>query len=548
MNKIFRTLFVSVVSAGLALGLTVAPANAAPINPGTVSVSRGYSLQDGSFSVYSGEQISVYSRYVINTATVDTGETLTFAATGDITGLSTTWNHSTNGQPSNSSASTFTVPTPKPSEISLTVTKTFSASSSTTMHYLPTVTASNGAFTFQDQYTSISVTVSQITNGYTAKLGDETLNYNLDVCVDLALVEPNDSIELTATLSQTVSNTFGSTFWSTNSGNLNAISPQTDLQRTIPNPEPTLLKAFLYRSFSGLTAGTNYVFSADIKKAGASVTLASCPSQGGGGYTPPPPLFSLGGASVSGTFTVGQVITATPNSWSRTSGGEVVTITSSYDWLVCSQAQAASTTNPAQVPCIQGNNLDFILANGTSIGQGGAPGSRYQQSSLTITQPLLDALTGKYLLVVVSGQATSPTARSNVFMQTCGPISAGTSCSVAFGTAPPPAAPPAAPPALASQTPPAAVPAAVKAKKKLNIPAKAASGLAVKVTASGGCKVKPVVKTVTTKIGKKKVKTKVTTGYTVTMGKKGTTCTITQSNSGDASYDALNSVTTVTAS
>ena len=147
MNKIFRTLFVSVVSAGLALGLTVAPANAAPINPGTVSVSRGYSLQDGSFSVYSGEQISVYSRYVINTATVDTGETLTFAATGDITGLSTTWNHSTNGQPSNSSASTFTVPTPKPSEISLTVTKTFSASSSTTMHYLPTVTASNGAFT-----------------------------------------------------------------------------------------------------------------------------------------------------------------------------------------------------------------------------------------------------------------------------------------------------------------------------------------------------------------------------------------------------------------
>ena len=71
------------------------------------------------------------------------------------------------------------------------------------------------------------------------------------------------------------------------------------------------------------------------------------------------------------------------------------------------------------------------------------------------------------------------------------------------------------------------------------------------MTVSGACKVKPVIKKVTTKVkvGKKtkKVKTKVITKYTVTMGKKkGATCTITQFNAGDATYAALNSVSVVT--
>jgi hypothetical protein len=67
------------------------------------------------------------------------------------------------------------------------------------------------------------------------------------------------------------------------------------------------------------------------------------------------------------------------------------------------------------------------------------------------------------------------------------------------------------------------------------------------VTVAGGCKVKPVVKTTKTKVGKKTVKTKTTTAYTVTMGKKkGSTCTITQANAGDATYAPLNSVSAVT--
>jgi hypothetical protein len=102
-------------------------------------------------------------------------------------------------------------------------------------------------------------------------------------------------------------------------------------------------------------------------------------------------------------------------------------------------------------------------------------------------------------------------------------------------------------PTLTAQTAPATVPATIKPKKKLKITAKSSAGLPVKVTVAGGCKVKPVVKTTKTKVGKKTVKTKTVTAYTVTMGKKKrSTCTITQANAGDATFAPLNSVSTVT--
>lgn len=102
-------------------------------------------------------------------------------------------------------------------------------------------------------------------------------------------------------------------------------------------------------------------------------------------------------------------------------------------------------------------------------------------------------------------------------------------------------------PTQTAQTAPATVPATIKPKKKLKIGAKSSAGLPVTVTVAGGCKVKPVVKTTKTKVGKKTVKTKTTTAYTVTMGKKkGSTCTITQANAGDATYAPLNSVSAVT--
>ena len=113
--------------------------------------------------------------------------------------------------------------------------------------------------------------------------------------------------------------------------------------------------------------------------------------------------------------------------------------------------------------------------------------------------------------------------------------------------APAPSQTTAATPTLTAQTAPATVPATIKPKKKVKIGAKTSAGLPVTVTVAGGCKVKPVVKTTKTKVGKKTVKTKTTTAYTVTMGKKkGATCTITQANAGDATYAPLNSVSTVT--
>ena len=263
-------------------------------------------------------------------------------------------------------------------------------------------------------------------------------------------------------------------------------------------------------------------------------------------------LYSLGGASVSGTFSDGSAITATPNQWSLTDGGATVTTTNTYDWIVCTVAQTSSTTVPANSTCYGDTNKQKILANGT-VGSFTDPGP-FTGATLTLTQTLLTGLNNKYLMVMISGQASG--ARGGVFMQTCGPISANSTCSVSVptsttggnttggsttgGTTPS---------TLTAQTAPVTPPATLKAKKKLSITAKSSAGLAVTVTVTGGCKVKPVVKTTKTKVGKKTVKTKTTTSYTVTMGKKkGTTCTITQSNPGDTTYAPLNSVSTVTIS
>jgi hypothetical protein len=280
-----------------------------------------------------------------------------------------------------------------------------------------------------------------------------------------------------------------------------------------------------------------------------------------------PSLYSLGGASVSGTFTAGSVITATPNQWSLTDGGAAVTTTDTYDWIVCTVVQTTSTTIPANSTCYGDSNKEKILANGT-VGAFQASGP-FTAATLTLTPTLLNGLNGKYLMVMINGQASG--ARGGIFMQTCGPIPATPTCSVSVapstaggtttggtttggtttggtttggtttgGTTAS---------TLIAQTAPVTPPATLNAKKKLSITAKTSVGLAVTVTATGGCKVKPVVKTTKTKVGKKTVKTKTTTAYTVTMGKKkGTTCTITQSNPGDTTYAPLNSVSTVTIS
>jgi hypothetical protein len=104
-------------------------------------------------------------------------------------------------------------------------------------------------------------------------------------------------------------------------------------------------------------------------------------------------------------------------------------------------------------------------------------------------------------------------------------------------------APAANPPA--QQSPPTAVPSVAKAKKKLTVKAKTAAGLPVVVTVSGACKVKANTKTVKTKVGKKTKKTKIVVSYSVTLGKKKSSCTINQRNSGADGIAPLNASSTV---
>jgi hypothetical protein len=553
MFNVTKRLRQAAVISVLALVATVvpsssfSPASAAPVSATGVNVTRSYDSSTGAFTVYIGESLNIYNRFSIDMSSVNTGDVLTFAESiGDVTAISLSWSHGS-GYGNGGTANTFTVPSPKPSSISLTATKTFGASANGTKRYLSDITTSGTSVTFADEYTVVSVDTVVSGSGYIAKAGDNTLSYNQNVCVDMTLVAPGDDIELTSTLTPSASSSFSAfTDWMAGSSLLNAVGPQSNLQRTIPNPEPTSLKASFQRTFSGLTTGQSYVLSSDIKKGATSVTLASCPSTGPGPQGPS--LYPLGGASVSGNLTLNSVLTATHSSWSETDGGAAITPSAlTYRWYVCNASESNSfdMNHSQNIPACFSGLASRVLADGSSVG---TSGSSYGSATLTLNQALMTALNGKYLAVMVNATGTGGIF-GNLLLPTCGAIGTASTCSVAFGTAPPVVAPAApAAPTLAPQAAPAAVPAAVKAKKKLTIPAKSAAGLPVKVTASGGCKVKPVVKTVKTKVGKKTVKSKVTTGYTVTMGKKGTSCTITQSNTGDATYDALNSVSTVTAS
>lgn len=104
-------------------------------------------------------------------------------------------------------------------------------------------------------------------------------------------------------------------------------------------------------------------------------------------------------------------------------------------------------------------------------------------------------------------------------------------------------------PVKISQTPTTTVPSIMKANKKITITAKSSAGIQVAVTARGSCKATAVTKTLVTKtkVGKKVVtkKTKVVTGYSLQVKKKGATCVVTQSNSGSDIYLPLQHSSTI---
>jgi hypothetical protein len=95
------------------------------------------------------------------------------------------------------------------------------------------------------------------------------------------------------------------------------------------------------------------------------------------------------------------------------------------------------------------------------------------------------------------------------------------------------------------QTPTTLLPATAKAKKSLKILAKTSAGLPIKVKVKGSCSVKAKTKTTVKKVGKKKVKTKNVVSYNVKLGKKGKTCTVTQTSAGNGTVPAMNSVSVI---
>jgi hypothetical protein len=93
------------------------------------------------------------------------------------------------------------------------------------------------------------------------------------------------------------------------------------------------------------------------------------------------------------------------------------------------------------------------------------------------------------------------------------------------------------------------LPARLKKGKTVKFGVTAPSGLPLRVTSVGKCKTTAITKTVTVKVlvGKKikKKKVKVQTGWAVKGSKKGV-CTVTFSNSGDATRSPLAAAGTIT--
>lgn len=503
----------------------IIPASAAPVQSGNLSVTRTYDSSTNSFQAYSGERLNVNFSYEVKMTSVDVGDILTFDdLENEITGLSVAWTIN-NDYMNRVNLLSYTVPTPKPTAISLTVSKTLNPSVSGLIKFDPVVTTSGDTLSAGPTYTIVSLNGSITSAGYTAKVGDQSLYYYGTVCVDMTKVIAGDDLVASTTLSGSATPTYNAHYWSAGFGaSLDAISPQTDLERTVPTPEPSEIKLNYDKGFAQLTSGVKYTFSGDIKNDGISVAI-TCPRPPG----PPPGLFPVGGASVSGKFSIGSKITVTPNKWSLTDGGAIdATVTTDYGWFLCDSPLLSSTTNFAEIDCFQDEPLQ-VLANGTSVGTTNGPNQGFTGSSLTITQGLLTAMTGKHLMVIVNGKKGTDlmAKRGNLFMQSCGPIASGSTCASTYGT----------PTVVKTNQTFTALPKNAKAGKSVSIEAATKQKVAVKVVVSGnGCKVAAV-----------KDKNKKVVSHKLTMGAKGVTCKVTVTAVATSTLNAFSYVANIKA-
>ena len=444
-------------------GLTESPVKAAPVSFGSITVNRAIA-SDGSFNVYAGEEISL--NVGTNVSSTCLGEVLQPGDVITLTDANFVFSDMTFAYGAHYGLS-WTLPNPVPETFrvdgystkvqnSQTGTKVFSPKLKVTRSGQLLVEANGTCYVDRQGYARIDATSPDAYNDlkdvsqYVARVGDERLSYNARACVDMALVAPGDVLTYAYELKtggQDVDPQGGTPNYN---WNVNMLGDYPG--NTIPSPEPMRLELNMGgASGPNVIAGNTYTFSLDIKKGNDSVAISCPPSNpgngggsvplpgGGGGLITMPRLYPTGQVSLVGQLTLGSTITVSLPSWSLTDGGPALAGTeiqaTQFTWLLCNvgpDAQRTDITTP-MAQCMMSNQT--LLADGNSFGSPTGPGQVYSGSSLTITQPLLNALASKYLMVSVFVEtAPAQGQMMGVFFsfnfKSCAP---GENCADSFG-------------------------------------------------------------------------------------------------------------------
>ena len=270
-----------------------------------------------------------------------------------------------------------------------------------------------------------------ITTGLVITSDDHYVNGTIDACLADTLYSVGDT--LTWESSASINGTVLADDWDITNAYMyfrNGGNPLTSF--TVASGQMTNLYIQVTGGNLNEAPGTLSI-SLDLKNGSMSV-LKACPTGGGGG--PQAGLFPVGGASVNGEFSVDSKITVTANEWSLTTDGAPVSATSRFYWYVCDSELPASTTDFMDVSCFDSQPAQ-VLVDGTSVGFTNGPNQSFTGSSLTITQSLLTAMSGKHLMVIILGSTDigdESDKFGELFMKSCGPISSGLTCLSTYGT------------------------------------------------------------------------------------------------------------------
>jgi len=433
-------------------GLTESPVKAAPVSFGQIIATRTVA-SNGSFNVYSGEEIEMTAGGNVTSTclgqALQPGDVVTMTDV-DLQFSTMIFNYGAH------MGISWTLPDPVPETFRIdgwTVktrslpagTKVFSPKVRVTRSGQLLVETSDCIISRQGT-ARIDATSADAQNDlkdvpqYVARVGDARLRYNGQACVDMALVEPGDVLTYSYELrtgGQEVVDPDQIPFYYLNGSPVGATF-------TIANPEPTSLKLLVEGAGAPApNAGDTYTFSFDIKKGNDSVATNNCPVNnpgGGGGPITMPRLYPTAQASLTGELTLGSTVSVSLPTWSLTDGGPALAstdiVSTQFTWLLCSVGPVPQRIGAFGPPsaCLM-SMPPVLLANGTSFGTITGPGQAFSGSSLTITEPLVTALTGKHLMVSVMIEAAPAPGQMmgiyfNFDFKSCAP---GENCADSFG-------------------------------------------------------------------------------------------------------------------